>query len=133
MERLFGFQHVDNPETLGMTAHCRRCWLAPLISGCWADSARSPARNRSSCGGATGPGWPSCPLLLAPILLGAFWTILGVGILSLLCYREYARATGLFREKVISLVVTLGILTMTFAVLDNWYGLFVAVPPFTSA
>ena len=71
------------------------------------------------------------PMLLLPILLGAFWTILGVGLLSLLCYREYARATGLFREKTISLVVTLGILLVTFATLDNWYGLFVAASPFT--
>jgi phosphatidate cytidylyltransferase len=71
------------------------------------------------------------PLLLAPILLGAFYTIAGVGLLSLLCYREYARATGLFREKVISLVVTLGIVMVTFAAMDNWYGLFAAVPPIT--
>src|SRR5262249_20685928 len=69
--------------------------------------------------------------LLAPILLGAAWTILGVGALSLLCYREYAHATGLFREKVISLVVVLGILAVTFTVLDHWYRLFVALTPFT--
>src|SRR5262249_32072374 len=71
------------------------------------------------------------PLLLAPILLGAAWTILGVGVLSLLCYREYARATGLFREKTISLVIVLGILAVTFTELDHWYGLFVALVPLT--
>lgn len=71
------------------------------------------------------------PLILVPILLGAAWTIVGVGILSLLCYREYARATGLFREKTISLVVVLGILALSFADLDNWYRLFVALVPFT--
>jgi phosphatidate cytidylyltransferase len=38
------------------------------------------------------------PALLIPILLGAAWTIVGVGILSLLCYREYVRATGLLRR-----------------------------------
>jgi phosphatidate cytidylyltransferase len=57
--------------------------------------------------------------------------ILAVGILSLLCYREYARATGLFREKAVSLLVVLGILALTFTELDHWYGLFVALPPFT--
>src|SRR6266404_7914994 len=41
------------------------------------------------------------PLMAAPVLLGAFWTIMAVGVLSILCYREYARATGLFRERVI--------------------------------
>jgi len=71
------------------------------------------------------------PLIVVPILLGAAWTILGVGILSLLCYREYARATGLFREKAVSLVVVLGILAVTFTELDHWYRLFVALVPFS--
>ena len=69
------------------------------------------------------------PLMVVPVLLGAFWTIMAVGILSILCYREYARATGLFREKLMSLLVTLGMLAVTFSVLDNWYGLFVALFP----
>lgn len=69
------------------------------------------------------------PVLLIPILLGALWTILGVTALSLLCYREYARATGLFREKLVSLLVTLGILAVNFAVLDHWYGFFQALTP----
>jgi phosphatidate cytidylyltransferase len=73
------------------------------------------------------------PLLLGPILLGAFWTILGVGVLSLFCYSEFARATGLFREKAISTVVTLGIVLLTFASLDNWYAFFVALTPLVIA
>src|SRR4051812_26937023 len=48
-------------------------------------------------------------LMLAAILLGAAWVMAAVCLLSLLCYREYARATGLFREKTVSLVVVLGI------------------------
>jgi len=71
------------------------------------------------------------PLILLPILLGAAWTVLAVAALSLLCYREYARATGLFREKAVSLVVVLGILALTFAELDHWYRLFVALVPLT--
>jgi phosphatidate cytidylyltransferase len=73
------------------------------------------------------------PLLLVPILLGAAWTIAGVGILSLLCYREYARATGLFRNRAISAVIVLGIVAITFAELDHYYGFFVAVTPLTIA
>src|SRR5439155_19922059 len=59
------------------------------------------------------------------------WTMLVIALLSLLCYREYARATGLFREKLISILVVLTILAVHLTVLDNWYGLFVALFPFS--
>jgi phosphatidate cytidylyltransferase len=65
-------------------------------------------------------------ILLLPLLLGAAWVMLAVCLLSLLCYREYARATGLFREKTIGVFVVLGILTVTFANLDNYTRLFFA-------
>ena len=45
----------------------------------------------------------------------------------MLCYREFARATGLFREKTMSVLVVLSILALNFAALDNWYDLFVAI------
>src|SRR5437016_5943754 len=64
-----------------------------------------------------------------PILFGAFWVILGIAVLSVLCFREYARATGLFREKYICYLVVLGIVLVQLAVLDNWYLLFVALFP----
>jgi phosphatidate cytidylyltransferase len=66
------------------------------------------------------------PIMLASVLLGAAWVMAAVCLLSLLCYREYARATGLFREKAISLVVVLGILLVTFAAVDNYPRLFFA-------
>ena len=69
------------------------------------------------------------PAMVVPILLGPGWTVLAVGLLSLLCYREYALATGLFREKTLSVVVVLGVVLLTLANLDHWYGLFVALPP----
>jgi phosphatidate cytidylyltransferase len=65
-------------------------------------------------------------ILLVPLLLGAAWVMAAVCLLSLLCYQEYARATGLFREKTISVFVLLGILTVTFANLDNYTRLFFA-------
>jgi phosphatidate cytidylyltransferase len=71
------------------------------------------------------------PLMIVPVLLGAAWFIAFVCVLSLLCYREFARATGLFRERAISVVVVLGIVALTFATLDHWYGFFVAIPPLT--
>ena len=49
----------------------------------------------------------------------------------LACYREFARATGMFRDPLISASPrsSLGILAITAAVLDHWYGLFAALPP----
>ena len=73
------------------------------------------------------------PLIVLPVLLGAAWAILAVAVLSLLCYREFARATGLFREKIMSAVVVLGTLAVTFSVADHWYNLFVALTPITLA
>jgi len=72
------------------------------------------------------------PCVIVPVLLGAAWTIGVVSILSLLCYREFARATGLFREKTMSLLVVVGILLIGFAALDHWYGLFVALASLVS-
>jgi phosphatidate cytidylyltransferase len=65
-------------------------------------------------------------VLLAPILLGAWWVMCGVCLLSLLCYQEFARSTGLFREKTVSIAVVCGILLVTFAVVDNFARLFFA-------
>ena len=69
------------------------------------------------------------PLIVGPVVLGAAWTIAAVGLMGLLCYREFARATGMFRQPAISSLVVLGIVAITFAVADHWYGLFVAITP----
>jgi phosphatidate cytidylyltransferase len=72
-------------------------------------------------------------ILLAPVLLGAVWVMAAVCLLSLLCYREFARSTGLFREKTISVAVVFGILLVTFAVVDNFSRLFFASAALTVA
>jgi phosphatidate cytidylyltransferase len=69
------------------------------------------------------------PLMFGPILLGAAWVIIGVAALGLVCYHEFARATGMFRERLTSALVVLGILAIMAAVADHWYGFFVAIPP----
>ncbi len=68
------------------------------------------------------------PLMVGPILLGRLWTIAAFGLLSLFAYREFARATGFFRHRLLSAAVVLGILAMIAAIVDRWYGLFVALP-----
>ncbi len=71
------------------------------------------------------------PAIVVPILLGRIWTIVAVCLLSLLCYREYARTTGLFRNRTISIVVVGGILLVTYASLVDWQRLYWAAAPIT--
>lgn len=132
-ERLFGYQHAfDHQVTV---------WLVLLVVGVlvfaplsiagavWfgrvVEPQRTELRKRYL-------SWLLlAPLIVVPILLGAFWMMLGIMLLSLLCYREYARVTGCFRNRLISLVVVVGVLLVFFAVFDHWYGLFVAAAPLT--
>ena len=67
------------------------------------------------------------PVMIVPLVTGRLPAILGVGVLSALCYREFARATGLFRERLVSALVALGIVLVTFAIADNWLGFFDAL------
>lgn len=73
------------------------------------------------------------PLMIGPILIGRLAAIVGVGILGVLCYREFARATGLFRSRAVSAVVALGILLITFASADHWDGFFHALVSLTTS
>ncbi len=67
------------------------------------------------------------PLMVVPIALGRVPAILGVAVLATFCYREFARATGLFRERLVSGVVALGGALVALSVLDNWLNLFDAL------
>jgi phosphatidate cytidylyltransferase len=66
-------------------------------------------------------------LIMLPILAGPWPTIAGITLLSLFCFGEFARATGLFRERLICALVVAGILFVAFAALDNWYGFYSAL------
>src|SRR5216117_1880048 len=132
-QRLFGFRHAfDDPVALVLTlAVAALLLLAPLLIFSTTRAAKSTAEKRKELWDRY-RSWIWLALcILIPILAGAFWTILAVAILSFLCYREYARITGLFRERTISFIVVIGILLVTFAVLDNWYRFFLALFPLT--
>src|SRR5947208_6418299 len=132
-ERLFGFRHAfDSPVTLWITLSVLGAlgiasiiiWLLRAAGLC-RDKLHDELVKRVV-------SWAvMTPLLLGPVLLGAAWTILAVAILSVLCYREFARATGFFRYRSLSIVVVLGIIATTCAIADHWYGFFVAIPPLT--
>jgi len=134
-QRLFGFRHAfDDPVTVVLTlAVAALLLLAPLLIFSTTRAAKSSAEKRKELWDRYRSWIWLVLLMLIPILAGAFWTILAVATLSFLCYREYARITGLFRERTISLIVVIGILFLAFADLDNWYRLFVALFPLTVA
>ncbi|MGB8167599.1 MAG: phosphatidate cytidylyltransferase [Chthoniobacteraceae bacterium] len=67
------------------------------------------------------------PLMIVPLVLGRLPAIAAVALLGALCYREFARATGLFRQRLVSALVALGGVFTTFAVADHWYGFFSAL------
>ncbi len=135
LDRLFGFRNAfDDPVTVWLTGITVAVLLVapaifvPLLRIRSVDAAgRSEIRKRYL-------SWlVITPMLIVPVLAGAATTIAGVAILSLACYREYARATGLFRERAISATIVVGIALVTFAVVDHWYGLFFAMGPHTVA
>ena len=131
--RLFGWQDAfEHPVTLGVTASIIAAlvvavliiWLLHAL-GRTSDALHEELTKRVR-------SWAiMAPLLIVPVLLGAAWTIAAVAILSMLCYREFARATGFFRHRALSIVIVFGIAALTFATADHWYGLFVAVPSLT--
>src|SRR5205809_3941096 len=130
-ERLFGFRHAfDDPVTIVLTLMALILFLlAPLLIFIVTRAASSAPDKRKDLWDRYRSWVWLAAFMLIPGLAGAFWTILAVGTLSFLCYREYARITGLFRERTISLIVAIGILLISFAALDNWYRLFVALFP----
>jgi phosphatidate cytidylyltransferase len=132
-ERLFGAAHAfDHPVTRWITIGVGAVlFLAVLVIALLSLTGRVKDPLRMELWKRTLAWAVMAPIMIGPILLGAAWTILGVTILSLACYRELSRATGQFREKLVSAVVVLGILAVNFAALDDWYGFFVALFPLT--
>src|SRR5712691_1640952 len=132
-ERLFGFRHafddrVTSVLTLTVVA---LLLLAPTIIFAVTRLPKVSAERKNELWDRYRSWIWLALLMFIPLLAGAFWTIIAVAILSLLCYREYARITGLFRERTISAMVVIGILLTTFSILDNWYRLFLALFPLT--
>lgn len=64
--------------------------------------------------------------MVLPILLGAAWTYGFFLLLSLFCFREYARATGLAAERTATTSVVAATCVVFFAAIDHWPGLFTA-------
>ncbi len=70
--------------------------------------------------------------MIGPILLGAGWVMIAVAVLSWLCFHEFARATGLFREYSIMAVVMVGIFALLFANVDHYDRMFFSLAALTA-
>jgi phosphatidate cytidylyltransferase len=134
-ERLFGFHHAfDDRVTVVLTLTALVLFLlAPVLIFVVTKSANSTSDKKKELWDRYRSWIWLALFILVPILAGAFWTILAVALLSFLCYREYARITGLFRERTISFIVVIGIVLLALAELDNWYRLYAALFPLTVA
>ena len=55
--------------------------------------------------------WLSLAIII-PILLGPAFVSMAAALLGLFCYREFSRATGLFRERSVNLTIILGIVIL---------------------
>ena len=105
--------------------------LAAAVVGLLSATGRITPALRHELWLRTGSWAVLLPLMLGPVLLGRAWTIGAVTLLGLLCLREFDRATGLFREPVMTATAALGILAVNFAALDRWYNFFMALIPLT--
>lgn len=122
-----GFEH---PETMWVVAGVAAALaLTPLLTWMLARTGRLSDKTGADIRVRLKTWCVIAPALMVPIVLGAGPAILMLGAAALLCYREFARATGLFRERGISAMVGLGIVLLMLAALDNYYRFFVAVTP----
>ncbi len=128
-DRLFGIRTaLDSPVVLGLTITVVAILaITPIVFFLLIRTGKAGEKLQRELWSRYFSWLILVPLMIGPVLLGAAATIVAVGILSLACYREFARATGLFRERLISAVIVLGILLITFAELDNWYRMFAAL------
>lgn len=133
MDRLFGWrQALDEPIVLPLAIGLAAVLVAaPIAAALLSHIGRMEPALRREIWKRYLAWLVMIPAIVGPILLGAAWTIGLLLLVAILCYREFARALGLFREKLMSATVVLGIAAVFFAVFDHWYGLFVALPSLT--
>jgi phosphatidate cytidylyltransferase len=77
--------------------------------------------------------WIILPLMAVPLGLGRGATIAAVTLLSLLCFKEFARATGLYRDFIFTLAVYASILFLNTMAWIRWYGMFLVWPIYVTA
>lgn len=120
----------DSPVTVWcVTAVATILAIAPIVMAALTAMGRVSEKTRKDVWTRYRTWLWLAPAGVLPILIAPLGAMLLTLALSLLCYREFARATGLFRERLLSAIVAAGIIALTVASVDHWYGLFVALPP----
>ena len=72
------------------------------------------------------------PVLFIPLLAGGRIWIGAVAVLSLVAFREFACATGLWRDRLVMWVATACIAGVFYPVAARWYVLFLVMPIFAT-
>lgn len=122
----------DHPVTVGIVLAALAVVAAAVaVIGAMTLKGRGTPELRRELWLRTGSWCLLLPLMMGPVLAGREWVIAAVTLLGLACLREFDRATGLFRERLVTGIVVVGILAVNFAALDHWYGFFVALWPLT--
>ncbi len=88
-----------------------------------------------------GGWWRILPLVLGALVLGRVAVIVGALIVALMAFKEYARATGLYRDWPVVIAVYLAMLALGVVTLvpdprlanNGWYGMYMALPVFAIA
>lgn len=132
-DRLFGFQQaLDHPITLGVSLAIPVLIVASGAALLMLKKSGLLPEDKFADAFGRWKSWSWIGVcILAPVLLGAAWTVLAVTLLSIGCYREFARATGISGQRWISAAVLLGILVVNFAAIDHFDRLFFAMAPLT--
>jgi phosphatidate cytidylyltransferase len=132
-ERLFGWrQALDDPFVLWASVLLISIALAsPLVILLLGKAGRLSEKSYKELLARCVTWAVLVPVLLLPILAGAAWTILGVGLLSVLCYLEFTRNTPLAHDWLTTAAALAGIAAVTFGALDHWWEFFSASFPLT--
>ncbi len=77
--------------------------------------------------------WLILPMMAIPLGLGRGATIAGVTLLSLACFHEFARATGLYRDWYFTGAVFTAIVCLNYVAWIRWYGMFLVLPMYAVA
>ncbi len=77
--------------------------------------------------------WVILPLAAIPLGLGRAATIAAVTLLSLTCFHEFARATGLYRDWYFTGATTAAIVALNYVAWIRWYGMFLVLPMYAVA
>jgi phosphatidate cytidylyltransferase len=130
-QRLFGYQHAFDHPFVSWAVIAVIALLG--LSGILIELLRRTGAMSSETYRDAHVRWRSWTVLslaiMLPTLLGAAWTIAAVGLLSLACFYEYAKATGLLGQRLICGIVVSGIVLVTLAAADHYERLFFAAGP----